>query len=548
MKRYAVSLCLLIFVIHVPVIRCEDRSGETFLTRLGWPSTDSSGYDVIETSDGNLLIGGRTSQGAGSDDIMLVKCDSIGSPIWSRCLGGTSNERAYNIHETSDGYYLLTGHTPSFGNNFEGVFQKFDSSGNLIFSNCISGSLNEHINDVVETGDGHYVTIAETYSIGSGYYDILLQKWTSGGSLVWSRLAGDDRNNFSRTIKLLPDGGFLVAGTTETSSTSRDILLVRYDQNGGLLWSQRIYGPVNDEAVDMILTDDGGCLVAGCTQSYGAGWTDACLIKFDAAFTISWQVTAGGFHHDYARQVVQTPDGGYALAGFGGSFGSGMYTGYIMKFSSAGVFEWATHADKGSMSLTVDAISLTGDNGLILTGASQESGPGSTNMILEKTDLSGWIPGCPEIASITPAVGTPSFSVAAIAYTTSSPSISVVTPAFSIDTTLISSTIDCFVTPSPTPSPTDTPPPTNTPTNTFTETPTNTPTSTPTITPTETSVPTATPVPTDTPTVTPSPLPTSTPVLPTVTPRPLPTTGTAGIVLMIIVFGVLLIAGIGRKC
>ena len=99
-------------------------------------------------------------------------------------------------------------------------------------------------------------------------------------------------------------------------------------------------GTKHDEAHSVVQTSDGGYALAGYTCFYGAGGSDFWLVKTDSAGKMQWNKTYGGAGYDEAHSVVQTRDGGYALAGGTSSFGAGGYDFWLVKTDSAGNMQW----------------------------------------------------------------------------------------------------------------------------------------------------------------------------------------------------------------
>jgi hypothetical protein len=120
------------------------------------------------------------------------------------------------------------------------------------------------------------------------------------------------------------DGGYALVGSTSSfGAGNNDFWLVKVDGSGKMQWNKTYGGLGDDRAYSMIQTKDGGYALAGYTHSSGAGKDDFWLIKVDPLGKTQWSRTYGGNETDDAYSVVQTRDGGYALAGVSTSFGAG---------------------------------------------------------------------------------------------------------------------------------------------------------------------------------------------------------------------------------
>ena len=134
--------------------------------------------------------------------------------------------------------------------------------------------------------------------------------------MSWDRTFGGTASEGISSIQLTPDGGYILAGWTASyGAGGSDAWLIRTDAMGIKQWD-RTFGEVgNDEATWVESTPDGGYILAGGTRSYGAGSWDAWLIKTDAMGIKQWDRTFGGVLNDAATCVQPTLDGGYILAG-----------------------------------------------------------------------------------------------------------------------------------------------------------------------------------------------------------------------------------------
>ncbi len=112
--------------------------------------------------------------------------------------------------------------------------------------------------------------------------------------------------------------------------------MVKTDSFGGSQWNQTYGGSYDEIASALIQTSDGGYALAGLTGSYGVGNIDFWLVKTDSSGNMQWSQTYGGSDDDEAYSLVQTSDGGYVLAGFTASYGAGSYDAFLVKTDSLG--------------------------------------------------------------------------------------------------------------------------------------------------------------------------------------------------------------------
>jgi len=133
------------------------------------------------------------------------------------------------------------------------------------------------------------------------------------------------------------DGGYAIAGHTESFGAGDwDIYVVKLDANGNLQWTKTIGGESDDWGFSLIQTSDGGYAIAGITQSFGAREPDVYVVKLDATGNLQWTKTIGGPEHGRGLSLIQTSDGGYAIAGSTQSFGAGEWDIYVVKLDKNG--------------------------------------------------------------------------------------------------------------------------------------------------------------------------------------------------------------------
>ena len=113
--------------------------------------------------------------------------------------------------------------------------------------------------------------------------------------------------------------------------------MVKTDSDGNMLWNETYGGTSLDFGVHVLQTAEGGYAITGVTGSFGAGGTDAWLVKTDAAGVMQWNQTYGGTEDDEGWSLIETADGGYALAGNTYSFGAGDQDFYVVKTDEFGV-------------------------------------------------------------------------------------------------------------------------------------------------------------------------------------------------------------------
>lgn len=311
-----------------------DALGDTIWTRTFGGSGVEQGESVQQTDDGGYIIAGYTSSyGAGSMDVYLVKTDASGAEEWSQTFGGSSIDWAYSVKQIQDGGYIITGSTQSYGAGSHDVWLiKTDASGNQEWTQTFGGGAYDHGDSVQQTSDGGYIITGVTLSYGAGSYDFWLIKTDASGTEEWNSTFGGTEDDQGNSVDQTGDGGYIIAGhTTSYGAGDYDVYLVKTDASGTEEWSQTFGGWDMDIGQGVQQTSDGGYIIAGNTESYGAGSKDVYLVKTNASGSEEWSQAYGGWDEDQGYSVQQTADGGYITTGMTESYGAGNKDVYLIR-------------------------------------------------------------------------------------------------------------------------------------------------------------------------------------------------------------------------
>jgi len=313
----------------------EGGNMEWSLTVAGYIAAYSE--PLVQAADGGYVITGSNYSDSGSYTLWLAKIDVFGDIKWSQPYGvGGDFCGAGSVVRTLDGGYMIAAKKGSFYAGEQDVWLiKTDADGNEQWNKTYGGQNNDIQYSLIQTRDGGYAVAGATDSYGAGNYDAWLLKINSSGIEEWNATYGGTNGENALSLTQTRDGDYVLAGYKELHDVGRmtDCWLVKADADGNHLWNKTYGGTNSEHAHSVVQTGDGGYALACNTKSIGAGSYDAWLVRTDASGNMLWNQTYGATEWDSAQTVVQTEYCGYALAGHTNSFGAGSYDFWLIKLA-----------------------------------------------------------------------------------------------------------------------------------------------------------------------------------------------------------------------
>jgi hypothetical protein len=326
--------------VNITVI--QSRFGSLAWSKLYGGSSYDALNKIIPTPEGGYIaVGyalspdGDAAGNHGDWDAWVVKLDNTGSLIWKKCYGGSGPDRAYNITPANDGGYIIVGVAQSndgdvTGHKYYGDYWiwKIDGNGTLVWNKTYGGSGSEEAYAVVSTADNGYLVAGRTTSHDwdvTGFHgtpgnnDVWLVKLDVAGNLQWEKAYGGDTQDYGLSLTKSPDGGYVVAGYSNASTTNGDVQPTRgdydvwefkTDASGNLQW-QKTYGGTKEDQARHVLTLPDGYLIGGYTASNDGqvtgnhGDRDAWILKIDFSGNLQWQKAYGGMYDEMVHHIIR---------------------------------------------------------------------------------------------------------------------------------------------------------------------------------------------------------------------------------------------------
>ncbi len=303
---------------------------------------------------------------------------------WQKTIGGSDNDYLTDLQQTSDGGYILGGHSSSNisgdkNENGIGCFDywlvKLDSGGNLRWQKTIMGDLQQSIHLLQMAADGGYLlggnvwcdTARTLADHDFGHQDCRIIKLNADGNTQWQKTIGDGRHNYLFSVYPTADSGCILHGNYQYKLSGFQNLdsmedvgvecwIIKLDKAGRIQWQNSM----EDKVIAAVqLTPDGGCILGGSARSdttgevspKSSGYYNYWIAKLDAAGKMQWQHKINRKNWDYIITLQKTADGGYIafgpsqsimpfnpLTGNGSLFAEQDY--WLFKLNADGELQW----------------------------------------------------------------------------------------------------------------------------------------------------------------------------------------------------------------
>lgn len=366
-------------------------------------SSKDIGFSVQETFDNGYVFAGQTSSNDaqvtnnyGNIDVWVVKTNSLGTIEWEKTFGGSNEDYAHYIEQTSDGGYILTGTTLSNDGDFtdnhglRDIFAiKLNNFGIIEWKKCLGGISREYGEEIHQTTDNGYIIFGRTNSESGdvettyGNIDFWLIKLNSNGDIIWENNYGGNYDDIGLSVKETQDNGYILSGYTNSvdgdslgnHSFEYDCLVIKTDDQGGIEW-KKVIGGVNDDYCYSIIEDGAGNFIGtGYTNSIDGdiqtniGGYDGLVFKLNSIGDLVWSNTFGSIQNDALTDISLTLNGDFIVSGVYDGFidTSSNSQSWLIKFNSSGDLIWENKYG-GSNDDAFIRSSFTASNDIICIG------------------------------------------------------------------------------------------------------------------------------------------------------------------------------------
>lgn len=320
----------------VYVVKVDINGKEQWKATYGETGDDSANW-IEQTSDGGYVVAGYTrDKYEDKSNVWILKLTKDGKLDWDEEFGGKYSDEAMMVKPTRDnGGYIVAGYTESYGSGGRDAYVAFVSKdGSLVWEKTYGGTGNDGFNAVIQDEDRALLLLGYTDSSGAGNRDVFLVKANVSGQMIWKKtLGGSGADSGSALIQAENDDYVMVGYKFISSSGETDILLNRMTKDGELLWEKTYGVSAQNTGVAVHETSDKRLIVLGNTSSYGLSTNGAYLLKTDSAGNKIQEKTFGSIGPDQAAWGCPANYGGYIIAGMKNMSSPYGNNGFVIKLS-----------------------------------------------------------------------------------------------------------------------------------------------------------------------------------------------------------------------
>jgi len=305
------------------VLRMNNKGEMKWRLWLGGKKSDF-GKSVTRSADGNILVLGKSKSFSKNYDydLYVAKVSLDGKLIWKKDLGGNRDESAGGIVGTNDGGSIIVGDSESFSDNNKDIYiVKLDKNGKIISEKTLGGKKADSLNAITRTKDNNFVAVGYREVRRNGDKDFFILKLDQNAKTIWHKRHGQQEPDSLLAVTATIDGGIVATGKTRSyGSKQTDLSVMKLNANGKVIW-HKLYGFKYYEYGNAVtMTRDGGFVIAGGTDTLGKGNHSAYILALDKAGKLIWSHVYGDEWKDIAHGVALMSDGSVTVVGETESF------------------------------------------------------------------------------------------------------------------------------------------------------------------------------------------------------------------------------------
>jgi hypothetical protein len=374
------QLCLRLFAgLGAVALGLRSTSQTTWQRTYGGYGTDQA-HAVCSSPTGGAVVVGSTGSFGDQGDAYIIHIDHEGELIWSRVIGGSGAQVAWDIVSAEGAYFVAGMSQAAAVGDFDGWIARIEEDGTVSWQRTIGTPEWDWFHSLgVEDGGLHLAGV--TYQNGEA--DAWLVKADLQGGEIWQSVVGTPGDDEAHAVLVAPNGDLVVVGTAAVGDDS-DAFVARFLPDGQLEWHALIGTDSLDAGFGACSTQDGGVALVGYTHGFRPH-SQLMIAKVSVDGEEEWLQHWGEGGDFLSHAIIERLDGGFALAGVTSAFGAGGKDFFLLKADSDGGYDFGATFGGGGDDEAHD-IDLTVDNGFIMVGSAQSFGPGPRSVFVVRTD------------------------------------------------------------------------------------------------------------------------------------------------------------------
>lgn len=304
-------------------------------------------YCVKKANTGGFIAAGFSNKTSASSPAMFVVItDASGKMLKSKTYGGSGFSQGFSLIPNADSGYLVAGVIQKTSSSDRNIYLvRINEVGDTIWTKSLGArsidqydTVNDAAYSVIAAPDGGYYLTGSLNGYSQYGGKVFLMKVSATGDSLWTKKYA---NGIGYSLKLTMDNGIAISGSLQ-EGVSQDVFLIKTDLDGNVLWSKTFGGSGFEYGASMVETSDGGFAIAGITNSSGFGNQDVYLIHTNPMGESPWEKTYGGAGDDQGFGLVEMPDKGFCITGLSNSGGSYIF---LNRTSSDGTQQWVKYIE-----------------------------------------------------------------------------------------------------------------------------------------------------------------------------------------------------------
>ena len=353
------------------------------------------------SSNGDIVATGYSFKTATSNDYTTLKYNTLGDLLWVSQYNSAFNndDQATNLKVDGQNNVYVCGISKGSGLGYDYAVVKYNSAGveQWVQRYDSPGSNNDEARSVETDINGNVIVTGYSYQPGT-QFDITTIKYNSSGVQQWIRFYNGE-NLYDKGVDLRTDGSgniYVTGSSINSASGSNDIVILKYDSPGNLLWTRSYDGPGNldDIPVKLVLNSSQEPLVIASSYSYFfsilCGSSDYLALQYSTSgnLEIETRYDGSGLGDDESVSVCTDNKGNSYITGFSYDDNSN-YDYATLKYNSSGAPLWAVRYDGGNNGIDKPVSVAVDQNGSVYVTGTSRGNSGNNDILTIKYNSTG---------------------------------------------------------------------------------------------------------------------------------------------------------------